>query len=448
MLTGVKGMDSKRTQVLLTGVVAWISLLLMITTTYGGSIVIGGDYTDIGTIVVISPKPGDPTGNGTALLNNLAGISADATHPYVIKLGPGIYDIGTNSLQMKQYVDIEGSGENTTKITGKVESSQQISTGTVNGANNAEIRFLTVENTATSGEAIAFYNNLVSPAMTHVTINAVSNFYAVGVSNISASPSMMNVAVTLSGSNCFGVQNTGNSSATMKNVTVTASCTTLVNAIVNSSSSPTMKDVVVAISGQNNLYGVTNYLSSPMMKNITISASGVDTINGVSNDDSFPTMIDVAIMVAGRNQVVGVYNYFSNVTAYGPMAMTNIISSASGTSQVYGMWNISNLSGPHGVAIDRSTFSGTTNSIFNDPAFTLNIGASKLIGLPNTAGTYICVSSYDGTSYSSLNTSCGCNAGLTTCAGSCVNLNTDHNNCGACGHVCGSTQTCINSVCN
>ena len=77
ILTGRYGMNSKRIQLVLTGVVAWISLLLMTTTTYGASIVIGGDYTNIGTIVVVSPKPGNtPQNNGTALLNNLAGISA------------------------------------------------------------------------------------------------------------------------------------------------------------------------------------------------------------------------------------------------------------------------------------------------------------------------------------------------------------------------------------
>ena len=75
------------------------------------SIVIGGNSTDIGTIVIVSPKPGDAaTANGTALLNKLAGITADGNNPYVIKLGPGIYDVGADSVQMKEYVDMRGQG--------------------------------------------------------------------------------------------------------------------------------------------------------------------------------------------------------------------------------------------------------------------------------------------------------------------------------------------------
>jgi hypothetical protein len=40
-----------------------------------------------------------------------------------------------------------------------------------------------------------------------------------------------------------------------------------------------------------------------------------------------------------------------------------------------------------------------------------------------------------------------CPTGLTTCGGSCVNLQTDTANCGACGTVCGATRTCVAGAC-
>ena len=51
----------------------------------------------------------------------------------------------TETITMERYVDIEGSGELNTKITyhGSVSSA----TGTVVGADDAELRWLTVENT-------------------------------------------------------------------------------------------------------------------------------------------------------------------------------------------------------------------------------------------------------------------------------------------------------------
>jgi hypothetical protein len=40
-----------------------------------------------------------------------------------------------------------------------------------------------------------------------------------------------------------------------------------------------------------------------------------------------------------------------------------------------------------------------------------------------------------------------CGDSLTACKGSCVDTNTDNDNCGACGHACPSSQTCTGGVC-
>jgi hypothetical protein len=227
-------MNSKRIQLLLTGIAAWISLLLMITTTYGASIVIGGDYTDIGTIVIISPNPGDtPQTNGAALLNNLAGITADVNN-YLIKLGPGIYDIGTNSLQMKAYVDVEGSGENTTIITGHIDSS---SSAVVSGANNAELRFLTVQNTGGGSSARALCTNnldtLLKPSsfkITNVTASASGGQQNSGVVNAYSSPTMTNVTASGSGgTNNWGVYSIGSGTVRINHSVIKGSTSTVVN---------------------------------------------------------------------------------------------------------------------------------------------------------------------------------------------------------------------------
>ena len=216
---GGNDMKSQRIQVLLAGVTACISLMFFITPTHGANIVIGGNTTDIGTIIFVSPKPGDtPAAAGTALLNTINGIADNsAENPYLIKVGPGVYDLGAGSLQMKEYVDIEGSGEKTTKITGVANNfSYPPTNGTINGASNAELRFLTVENTGVGYLKAALLNSSASPSILHVTANASGgsegNF---GVYNSSSSPVMTNVTASGSGGTyCYGVYNA--SSGTVK----------------------------------------------------------------------------------------------------------------------------------------------------------------------------------------------------------------------------------------
>jgi hypothetical protein len=300
-------------------------------------------------VIIVAPSGGDYTSPVDAM-NSIT--DASATNPYLVKIMPGVYDIGTNSVQMKPYVDIEGSGEVTTKITGTVSSDTTPPTaGVVNGSDNVEIRFLTVENTGTGYLKAAIYNNNASPKITHIIVTVSGGNHSYGVYNsLSSSPTMTNVTVTvnaLGGDFSYGVYNQS-SSSTMTNVTVNAS-------------------------GGINNYGVVNNFSSPTMRDVTVNASGGNHSYGVYNDSSSPTMRDVtAVGKDGVSTNYGMYNYGTSGTIY----------------------------------VDRSSFEGITNSIFNCPGFTLYIGASKLAGgAANTNGTYHCVGAYN-ENYTTLDSSC------------------------------------------
>ncbi len=271
----------------LTGVAACICTLLLITQAFAANVIISGDYTDVGTIVVVSPKPNDsPTANGAALLNTLNNIPSDLFQPYLIKLGPGTYNLGSNSLVMKQFVSIEGSGEEATAITAAVSSPAATESATVKGANNSGLRFLTVVNTGTGSYTVAIVNSSASPSMLHVTAAAsggtTSNF---GVFNYLSSPTMTNVTASGGGGT--------NSSI----------------GVYNSSSSPTMTNVTASGGGgTNSSIGVYNSSSSPMMTNVTASGSGGTNNYGVSNDASSPTMTNVTVDGSGGTASYGVYN--------------------------------------------------------------------------------------------------------------------------------------------
>ena len=344
-------MNFKRIQLLLTGIAAWMSLLLMVPTTYGASIVIGGNWTDIGTITFVSPKPGDlPTTVGTALLNTLNGITDNsAANPYLIKLGPGIYDLGVQSLHMKEYVDLEGSGENVTIITGNIDGS---SVGVVKGANNAEVRFVTVRNTGGGNYAVALYTN-----------------------GLTSSAKITNVTAAGSGA---GVENYG---------------------VNNSGSSPTMTNVTASGSGGNYSFGVYNDNASPTMTNVTASGSEGVNNRGINNQfGSSPTMTNVTASGSGGSNSFGVTNVEASPT------MMNVTASASGATSSYGVWNANSGT----IRINNSVIKGTLHTIQNGAGVTTLVGNTQLDGgavFNVVGGTLTCVGAYD-ESYATLNASC------------------------------------------
>jgi hypothetical protein len=134
--------------------------------------------------VLVSPVPGDSVASGTALRNALTGISSpSSTNRWLLKIEPGIYDIVTTPLQMRSWVDIEGSGIGVTTVRGSVDSSLN-SDGTINGADNAELRLLTVE--AQSNSSIAIANAVASPRFYRLRLIATAP-NAWGIRNIGGS---------------------------------------------------------------------------------------------------------------------------------------------------------------------------------------------------------------------------------------------------------------------
>src|SRR5207237_10751010 len=116
---------------------------------------------------------------------------------------------------MKPYVDIAGAGELTTKITNPPGVMP-----TLTGASDAELRYLTVQNTKTGYPVYDVYNDGASPSLLHVTA-------------ICSAPQSFT----------YAIDNTNGSSPTMTDVTASAS--TLCNYCItcgfcNSNSSPIM----------------------------------------------------------------------------------------------------------------------------------------------------------------------------------------------------------------
>jgi hypothetical protein len=106
-----------------------------------------GDPTYERTIVV-SPV-GTDTQNGTALLAVVASVTPSEASPYLLKIEPGRYDLGSQTLRLKPFLDVEGSGW-VTDVTRTGRYTLKASTVTVQGADGATLRDLQVTNYVTS----------------------------------------------------------------------------------------------------------------------------------------------------------------------------------------------------------------------------------------------------------------------------------------------------------
>lgn len=160
--------------------------------------------------VFVSPV-GTEVANGTALLNALATITTNsATNPFLLKIEPGVYDIGNNTLTMKTFVDIEGSGQNATFIKAQRGSGSIgfASTAAIAGATRTELRNLTLTNTGGTGHVVGYF-------VTGATFSSVRDV-------------TITVSGAASGNTVAGIyqNNTGGNSLTVTNATITATGTT------------------------------------------------------------------------------------------------------------------------------------------------------------------------------------------------------------------------------
>jgi hypothetical protein len=111
-----------------------------------GTVTCNAFQAEMARTVVISPGA-SATGNGTALLTVLTAITtASSSDPWLIKLEPGVFDLGTDTLTMKSFVDIEGSGPGMTAIrSAPATTTLNCIRNTVRMTDASELRDLTVE---------------------------------------------------------------------------------------------------------------------------------------------------------------------------------------------------------------------------------------------------------------------------------------------------------------
>lgn len=337
--------------------------------------------------VVVSPD-GTPTQNGTALLsamNTISNASPSAANPWLLKLEPGIYDMGSNALALKPYVDLEGSGEGTTLISSTVASSNfPPAQGTLVMASNTEARFVKITNSGTStySTAILVGSSVSNAKVTHVTTTVAGSGWSYGLVNDGGKLSVQDSTLSATGStDSAGIHNNGSTaSLTVENSTLSSSGGSYSHGLLNVSGTVIIQNSSLSSTSSAGTYGL--YTSSGT---ITVQNSNLSSVNNNGTADGIYTEANSVVTIQGSAlsgagfNGNGFYNTNSNSTIQ--------FSTLNGTG-VAGL----NLSG-YGVV----NFSGT-----------VGIGASQLSGSNGSAlayGTIKCVASYNA-SYAALSATC------------------------------------------
>jgi hypothetical protein len=302
--------------------------------------------------LIVSPEP-DPVQAGRVLREVVSGITdPSASNSYLVKIEPGIYDLETDSLVMRSYVDIEGSGEGVTTITSAISTGS----GTVVGANNSELRFLTVKNSGEAGQQVtALFSESTSPRYTHVT----------------------------------AVASGGNDN----------------DAIHISNGTPVLSYVTATALGGSRSTGVANFGGFLIASNSTFSAVNAANTNLGVLSTFGGTVQATSSTITASGGVIAVGLRTNN----GTHTLANMTFSASGATESYGIYNGWRVATPV-VNAHQSRISGGTYSIYSIGG-TIQVGASQLTGPAGTLniGFVRCAASYDAT-FNPLSQNCAVSA--------------------------------------
>ncbi len=222
-------------------------------------------------VVTVSHRGGD-FADPIAAVNSITDAADD--NPYLVLIGPGVYTI-SETLVMKPYVSIVGSGEVITKLN---------SYGTfekwyfIEGADNAFLKNLTIEvgdisDGGPGGTSTGIYNENSSPVIENVTILVNGLMIGTGVSNNHSSPVMTNITIEVYGAiSHYGVRNKLSSSPTIS------------RSVINNS------DVGIYVDG-----GTTRVTQSSIIGGVSITGGG--TLSCLYSDNGVDKELDSSCAV-------------------------------------------------------------------------------------------------------------------------------------------------------
>ena len=387
------------------------------------------------TTIIVSPVYNgqnqlNPTASGARLLKAVACTkegrhTASANRPILIKVEPGVYDLGNRSLYLTPFTDLEGSGEKVTYITSNIPSPdpRPVATdaeaaairATVIGAPFTEVRQLTIANEndeKTDGTySLAMYNHNIAPdqmRINNVTLvgraaDDVTTRFVAGIFNHRASPRLDDVTINMhGGSFAVGMANYHGASPYTTHTVIRASGAHNTNfGILNVGAGLALHDSVIAVSGiaSDRNVAIENVNSNVYAQDIWALASGAANDNiamtFLSNNDRPITGYVVDARLIAQFKVRDVDAVIAERTDTMPVALAEDIAPTTGRAAGV-VSNTSNV-----IEFNHVEISGTTYSVVatDGERPTVLIGASKLTtnngGVATDGDTVKCVNVHD-----------------------------------------------------
>lgn len=296
--------------------------------------------------VIVGPV-GTETQNGTALLDAMAGIvTASATNPILLHIEPGIYDLGTDMLEVTPHVDVRGSGQGNTIIR-RSGGPDVFEATTVYVLDQSQVSNLAIENTGGASTATG-YN-----AGGHSTIR--------------------DVTIRVSGASSFGygVYASFCDSILVDGVTIEATGNdggSWAVSLISCDRAEVSDSIVAGTGGSLGNFGITTNSQETLIENVVATASGSGQSDGLSTQKS--------------NTVVR-HSRFEG---------------ASSGSSSYGMRIVDDggAAALYTVEVQSSQLSGQTGAANSTTETDAVFGASQLDGGVAGTGNKTCAGVYDG----------------------------------------------------
>jgi len=302
------------------------------------------------TRTIVIPGTVDAAANGAALMAAVAAVGdpASQAEAWRIRLEPGVFDLGTETVYLGPWTLLEGSGQTSTLITSAYCGTGSASGGVLGMESDSEIRDLTVENTCSSathrGNAIMLFWGSDRARLTRVTARSTGGADSCVCAGTAGDDNIFD-RVTAEGGSCR--INTG--------IYTTGSRTWIV-------------DAVATMTG------------SEMQRALLVTVAGARVTRGLFSIDDLPGSGSAALEIeadAVITDVTAAGPTAAAVSAFSPMTVSMSRMSIHGKVSTY-VSSGQSLS----LVIDHSAVDTAFDTVLGDTGAIIGIAATQLAGGP------------------------------------------------------------------